>query len=127
MSTDTDLGAGARAEVSPHVLDNAAWASLSGAHSVFAEHPSGSLRGAPRAARYDPGVSPFAALADPAGPRSWADLAVLVGPGRTAALSGLLTPPAGWKTVGSWRSGPRATHPPNTLNIPVVVRPRDRA
>lgn len=48
-----------------------------------------------------PGRLPFAALAEPAEPRSWADLAALVGPGRTAALSGLLTPPEGWETVGS--------------------------
>ncbi|MFH7594804.1 GNAT family N-acetyltransferase [Streptomyces racemochromogenes] len=99
--TGTDLGAPARAATSPHVLDNAAWASLAGAHSGFAEHPCGTPPGTSRAARYDPDVSPFAALADPADPRSWADLALLVGPGRTAALSGLLTPPEGWETVGS--------------------------
>ncbi|MFD0352251.1 GNAT family N-acetyltransferase [Streptomyces sp. NPDC127110] len=105
--TNTDLGAGAgaaaaaRGAVAPHVLDNAAWASLSGAHSAFAEHPQGAPPGACRAARYDPDVSPFAALADPADPRSWADLAVLVGAGRIAALSGVLTPPEGWETVGS--------------------------
>ncbi|WP_405982440.1 GNAT family N-acetyltransferase [Streptomyces sp. NBC_00158] len=101
MTTDADPVAGSRAAPSPHVLDNAAWASLRGAHSAFAEHPRGAARGAARAARYDPVVSPFAALAEPAEPRSWADLAALVGPGRTAALSGLLTPPEGWETVGS--------------------------
>ncbi|KIF04074.1 hypothetical protein PL81_20705 [Streptomyces sp. RSD-27] len=97
MSTDTGVGAGARSALSPHVLDNAAWASLSGAHAAFAERPPG----ARRAARYDRDVSPFAALADPADPRSWADLAVLVGAGRVASLSGLLTPPEGWETVAA--------------------------
>ncbi|RSS48518.1 GNAT family N-acetyltransferase [Streptomyces sp. WAC07061] len=98
---DSGHGAGGRAPVGAHVLDNAAWASLSAAHSAFAEHPYATPPGTPRAARYDPDVAPFAALADPADPRSWADLATLVGPGGTAALSGLLTPPEGWDTIGS--------------------------
>ncbi|MGE7388392.1 GNAT family N-acetyltransferase [Streptomyces sp. NPDC004126] len=100
-NTNTGVGTGTRAALSPHVLDNVAWASLSGAHSAFAEHPRGAPAGTSRAARYDPVVAPFAALADPADPRSWADLAVLVGAGGTAALSGVLTPPEGWETVGS--------------------------
>ncbi|GLX17102.1 GNAT family N-acetyltransferase [Streptomyces lavendulae] len=121
--TATDLGAGARAAASPHVLDNAAWASLSGPHSAFAEHPRGVPPGTARAARYDADVSPFAALADPADPRSWADLAVLVGAGRTTALSGVLTPPEGWVTVGSVAgvqlvdTSLRAEHAPEAVRL----------
>ncbi|MGW5849760.1 GNAT family N-acetyltransferase [Streptomyces sp. NPDC055254] len=92
------------APVSPHVLDNPAWASLSGAHAVFAEHPGGA--GAPRparAARYAADVTPFAALSDPADPAAWADLHALVGPGGAASLNGELTPPDGWETVQRMR------------------------
>ncbi|MFI5671866.1 GNAT family N-acetyltransferase [Streptomyces sp. NPDC051704] len=85
----------------PHVLDNPAWAALQGAHAAFAEHPAGSGPGTSRAARYRPDVSPWAALADPADPRSWADLRVLVGHGGTAPLAGVLSPPEGWETVGA--------------------------
>lgn len=99
MSAPADNGA--RTALPSHVLDNAAWASLSGAHSAFAEHPRGAPPGAARAARYGPEVAPFAALADPADPRSWADLAALTGPGRIAALAGVFTPPEGWETVAA--------------------------
>lgn len=88
----------ARTSLPPHVLDNPAWAALSGAHAAFAEHPAG---GGVRAARYAPEVAPFSALADPDDPRSWADLHELAGDGGTASLSGVLTPPAGWETVGA--------------------------
>ncbi|MFF3680217.1 GNAT family N-acetyltransferase [Streptomyces sp. NPDC002120] len=87
-----------------HVLDNPAWASLSGAHAAFAERaarPEAHPCAVPRAARYPSDVSPFAALADPADPDSWADLRSLVGDGGTAALAGVFTPPDGWETVGS--------------------------
>ncbi|GHB67381.1 hypothetical protein GCM10010347_41840 [Streptomyces cirratus] len=99
--TDTGTGTGPRTASAPHVLDNPAWASLSGPHSAFAEHPAGLRPGTSRAARYDPDVSPFAALADPADPRSWADLAALVGEGRVTPLAGVLIPPEGWETVGA--------------------------
>ncbi|MFD8791339.1 GNAT family N-acetyltransferase [Streptomyces vinaceus] len=85
----------------PHVLDNPAWAALQGAHAAFAEHPGGGGPGAPRAARDHPDDSPWAALADPADPRSWADLRALVGEGGTAPLAGVLNPPEGWETVGA--------------------------
>ncbi|MFJ8013633.1 GNAT family N-acetyltransferase [Streptomyces sp. NPDC096339] len=87
----------ARAPLSPHVLDNPAWASLSGAHAALAERPPGGGR----AARYPEDVSPFTALADPDDPRAWADLRALVGPGEVASLAGVLTPPDGWETVGA--------------------------
>ncbi|MBF9067067.1 GNAT family N-acetyltransferase [Streptacidiphilus fuscans] len=80
----------------PHVLDNAAWAALTGPHAPFAERVG-------RAARYPSDVSPFTALEDPADPRAWDDLAALVGPGSrtavTGALTGAATPPDGWEIV----------------------------
>lgn len=89
--------------MSAHVLDNPAWASLSGAHAAFAERAArpGAGPSSSRAARYPSDVSPFTALADPADPDSWADLRRLVGDGGIAALAGVLTPPDGWETVGS--------------------------
>jgi ribosomal protein S18 acetylase RimI-like enzyme len=76
------------------VLDNAAWAALSGPHARFAERHG-------QAARYQTDVAPFHALSDPADPRSWADLAELVGPGAEVALGGPeLTALAGWERVG---------------------------
>ncbi|MEU8433712.1 GNAT family N-acetyltransferase [Streptomyces sp. NPDC029216] len=74
-------------------LDNPVWAALTGPHRAFAEY---SGQGA---ARYLPAANPFAAVADPADPAAWADLAALVGPGREVWLTGLPTPPAGWETV----------------------------
>jgi ribosomal protein S18 acetylase RimI-like enzyme len=63
------------------VLDNPAWASLHGAHARFAQTNG-------LAARYDPDVAPFHALADPADPQAWADLAELVGPTVEIAVAG---------------------------------------
>ncbi|MCX5379507.1 GNAT family N-acetyltransferase [Streptomyces sp. NBC_00091] len=74
-------------------LDNPVWAALNGPHRAFAEY---SGRGA---ARYVPDANPFAALADPADPAAWADLAALAGPGQEVWLTGLPTPPPDWKTV----------------------------
>ncbi|WP_079063318.1 GNAT family N-acetyltransferase [Peterkaempfera griseoplana] len=75
----------------PHVLDNPAWAALSGPHRRFAE-----IRG--RAARYPSDVTPFVALADPADPQAWDDLAALVGPGTATSLPRTL-PPEGWEVL----------------------------
>lgn len=83
------------APAAPHVLDNPAWASLSGPHAAFAVRVGG------RAARYAPDVAVFSALSDPADPRSWDALRSLAGPDRVVSLSGLLTPPPGWETVWS--------------------------
>jgi ribosomal protein S18 acetylase RimI-like enzyme len=73
----------------PHILDNAAWAALTGPHAHLAERVG-------RAARYPTDVSPFAALADPADPRSWDDLAALVGPGAVTPVTAVQTVPEGW-------------------------------
>jgi ribosomal protein S18 acetylase RimI-like enzyme len=75
----------------PHVLDNAAWQSLNGPHRHLAE-----ITGS--AARYHDEVSPFTALADPDDPQSWADLAMLVGPGNAFALAGVPSLPERWAT-----------------------------
>ncbi len=71
-----------------HVLDNPVWAALRGPQSAFA------LAGE-RAARFQPDVSPFAGLADPADPAAWRELASLAGPGTELGLSaeGLVVPP----------------------------------
>lgn len=75
----------------PHPLDNPAWAALTGPHRHLAEY-------AGSAARYQPEVSPFVAVADLADPRCWADLATLVGAGNSFALAGPETLPEGWST-----------------------------
>ncbi|CAM5663885.1 hypothetical protein SAVIM338S_06847 [Streptomyces avidinii] len=82
-----------------HVLDNPVWAALSGPHARFAVTAAGGT--APRAAHYPADVAPFAAVADPADPRSWEDLAALAGPGAVTGVSGALTVPEGWETVAS--------------------------
>jgi ribosomal protein S18 acetylase RimI-like enzyme len=74
-----------------HVLDNPAWASLSGAHRHLAQTVGS-------AARYLQDVSPFTALADAEDPRAWQDLAALVGAGNTFALAGVRSLPEGWST-----------------------------
>ncbi|MGC4982265.1 MULTISPECIES: GNAT family N-acetyltransferase [unclassified Streptomyces] len=73
----------------PHVLDNAAWAALTGPHAHLAERVG-------RAARYPTDVSPFTALDDPADPRSWDDLAALVGPGAVTPVTAVQAVPDGW-------------------------------
>ncbi|WP_042418016.1 GNAT family N-acetyltransferase [Streptacidiphilus anmyonensis] len=80
----------------PHVLDNPVWAALTGPHVRFAERLG-------RAARYQADVTPFTALADPADPRAWDDLAALVGPGAVTAVNGATVPPEQWQIVESGR------------------------
>jgi len=76
----------------PHILDNPAWAALTGPHARFAERIG-------LAARYPADVSPFTALADSTDPRAWEDLATLVGPGATTPVTGTTAPPEGWEVV----------------------------
>ncbi|MEU6548270.1 GNAT family N-acetyltransferase [Streptomyces sp. NPDC046859] len=77
---------------SSHVLDNPAWAALTGPHAHFVERVG-------RAARYPRDVAPFHAVTDEDDPRAWADLATLVGPGGSAAVRGVSEPPIGWELV----------------------------
>ncbi|GEK01234.1 GNAT family N-acetyltransferase [Streptomyces sp. 1-11] len=77
---------------SSHILDNPAWAALTGPHAHFAQRIG-------HAARYPQDVAPFHALSDEDDPRAWADLAALVGPGGTAAVRGVTGAAAGWEVV----------------------------
>ena len=74
------------------MLENPAWAALTGPQACYAE-ASGD------AARYLPDISPFAALADPASPSAWRDLATLSDQVLLTAPS--LTAGPGWEVVDS--------------------------
>ncbi|WP_405866550.1 GNAT family N-acetyltransferase [Streptomyces sp. NBC_00005] len=81
---------------SSHVLDNPAWAALTGPHAHLAERVG-------RAARYPLDVAPFHAVTALQDPRAWADLATLTGPGGTAAVRGVTQAPDGWEVVRTGR------------------------
>jgi ribosomal protein S18 acetylase RimI-like enzyme len=92
----SDAGAGGKVAGGPanEILDNPAWAALTGPHQRFAEAGG-------RALRYHPDVAPFATLVGEADQGGWADFAALVGAGGVAALIGNLPPPPGhWEVVG---------------------------
>lgn len=77
-----------------HILDNAAWAALSGPQAPLAE-VSGSAR------RFPMDVSPFSAISDQEDPQCWRDLADLIGPGGNAVLTGReLNVPRNWEELG---------------------------
>ena len=76
-----------------HVLDNPAWAALTGPQAHLAQRHG-------QAARFQEGMSPFAGLGDSGDPQSWRDLARLVGPGGTAAVIGAIEAPRGWDVLG---------------------------
>ena len=76
------------------ILDNPAWAALTGPQAGLAERHG-------RSARYPTDVSPFAALADPADPAAWRDLAELAGTGAEPLLAAPgLTGQPGWTHAG---------------------------
>jgi hypothetical protein len=79
---------------SSHILDNPAWAALTGPHAHFAERIG-------NAARYHRDVAPFYAVSDEDDPRAWVDLAALVDPGGTASVRGVTEAPEGWEVVGN--------------------------
>ncbi|WP_433605092.1 GNAT family N-acetyltransferase [Dactylosporangium sp. CA-139114] len=92
-SAGVNAGVSADLDAGVHVLDRAAWASLTGPHAHFA-------LGSGRARRYPADVSPFAAVPPVQDEAVWADLHALVGPGATVLLAGdLATPPPGWTVV----------------------------
>jgi ribosomal protein S18 acetylase RimI-like enzyme len=77
----------------PDVLDFPVWAALHGRHARFAE-----ISG--QAARYQPDVAPFCALAPGADEGAWHDLAKLAGPGAEVTLTGAVPqPPPGWAVI----------------------------
>jgi ribosomal protein S18 acetylase RimI-like enzyme len=80
-------------------LDNPAWWALTGPQRTLG-------RATPKAARFDPEVSPFGAFGGEPTAAHWADLTDLTGPGATVAVisveEGLLVPPTGWTL--SWES-----------------------
>lgn len=92
MTEQVGLAAPATATAPGHVLDRAVQASLAERHAPFA------LRFG-RAVRYDPEVSPFAALDDPADPQAWEDAATLLGPEGKLSLQCVSEWPADWKPV----------------------------
>ncbi|MFF3255943.1 GNAT family N-acetyltransferase [Actinacidiphila glaucinigra] len=106
----------------PHVLDNPAWAALTGPHARFAERVG-------RAARYPADVSPFTALSDPVDPRAWEDLSVLAGPGAAVAVIGAQEPPDGWELVEGGAgvqlvdTSLRAGHAPEAVRLGVADVP----
>jgi GNAT superfamily N-acetyltransferase len=77
-----------------HVLDNPAWAALTGPQRDVAERHG-------RSARFPTDVSRFAAVDDPADPIAWRDLAALGDPGYEPLLAAPgLSAPAGWTHIG---------------------------
>jgi ribosomal protein S18 acetylase RimI-like enzyme len=77
-----------------NVLDNAAWAALTGPHAHLAQTHG-------QVARYPVDMSPFVGFSDDATGQAWDDLAALAGPGVVVALSGIkLEPPPDWEVVG---------------------------
>ncbi len=75
------------------MLDNPAWAALTGPQAHLARRLG-------QAARFQDGMSPFAGLGDSRDPQSWRDLAALVGPGGTAAVIGAIEAPSDWEVLG---------------------------
>ena len=79
------------------VLDNPVWHALRGAHRGFAL--AGVDTPTPRAARYRPDVTSFAAVDDVHDPHAWAQLAHLMPPGdRAAVIAPADAVPPGWQT-----------------------------
>jgi ribosomal protein S18 acetylase RimI-like enzyme len=76
-------------------LDNAVWHALTGPRRALGEHR-------PRAARFAPEVSPFAAVVDEPDAAAWADLRDLIGPEGVAVLfRRRVEPPESWETLHS--------------------------
>jgi ribosomal protein S18 acetylase RimI-like enzyme len=94
------------------VLENPAWAALTGPQACYAE-ASGD------AARFPSDISPFCAVADPADPRGWRDLreltdyALLTGPAITA--------PPGWELAVSVSGVQMAGHGMTGVDDPEAV------
>ena len=90
--TLTGTGVGAETGQPTHVLDRVVAASLDGHHAKFARR-----RG--QAVRYENGVAPFFAIADPHDPAAWDDAAELIEAGETVAFPGVSTWPSELKLI----------------------------
>ncbi|GAB1817616.1 GNAT family N-acetyltransferase [Herbidospora sp. RD11066] len=78
--------------MAPHILDNPAWAALTGPHAHLAE-----IRGGVR--RYRPDVSVFLGISGSPGPDEWAGIASFAGPDGLITLTIDDPAPDGWETV----------------------------
>lgn len=102
------------------VLDNPAWASLTGAHSDIAI-------GGDLARHYEPDVSVFAGLRDVQDPAAWAELAAIAEPGQSFGVISVheYTPPAGWERpfggVGLQMIGPDVFGGPDPETTPLTA------
>ncbi|WP_240498435.1 GNAT family N-acetyltransferase [Williamsia sp. 1135] len=77
------------------VLENAIWESMNGVHAPLTE-------GTGRARRYLPTIAPFVGIGDIDDPRTWTELAQLVGPGQEVAVPReVASLPEGWSVVVS--------------------------
>ena len=86
-------------------LDNPVWWAITGSQHELATATS-------LAGRFDPDVSPFGAFSEEPTPDHWGDLARLVGPGGTVALTGAIgRPPAEWRVLLSIPGRPDGRRP----------------
>jgi ribosomal protein S18 acetylase RimI-like enzyme len=102
------------------VLDNPAWASLTGAHADIAI-------GGGRARYYEPDVSVFAGLSDVRDPAAWAELATIADPGQSFGVISVheYTPPTGWERpfggTGLQMIGPDVFGEPDSEATPLTT------
>ncbi len=98
--------------MSVDVLENPAWAALSGPQACYAE-ASGD------AARYLPDISPFCAMADLADPTGWRDLADLTD--YAVLTAPVITSPPDWLLVGETRGLQMVGHGMTGVEDPEAV------
>jgi ribosomal protein S18 acetylase RimI-like enzyme len=102
------------------VLDNPAWASLTGAHSGLAT-------GGDLARFYEPDVSVFAGLSDVGDSAAWAELAAIAKPGQSFGVISVheYELPAGWERpfggTGLQMIGPAVSGQPDSETTPLTV------
>jgi ribosomal protein S18 acetylase RimI-like enzyme len=102
------------------VLDNPAWASLTGAHANIAV-------GGELARHYDPEVSVFAGLRDVKDPAAWAELSAISDPGQNYGVISVhdYTPPTGWERpfggIGLQLIGPDVFGEPDPETTPLTA------
>ncbi|WP_250003533.1 GNAT family N-acetyltransferase [Actinoplanes sp. M2I2] len=95
------------------MLENPAWAALSGPQACFAE-ASGD------AARYLSDIAPWCAMADLTDPSGWADLATLTD--HAALTAPAIDPPPGWEPVTVLAGVQMVGHTMTGVHDPATVR-----